>query len=178
MSAKGKYHDDVRGDGNAGTWDPHGWQHITVPDTSEASPLCISSPGVYNGLNHYIHYTPFTWKLHFGLSTVKNTNWVFIVKKKPHVGESAVMVGKCLHFFFFFRNNASWQFYLVFKTGSPGALAFTHVLEDVLCKPRAPPCQRTRYFPRYMLVSSSEPVWPPPQAWVTADSCFQHSSHH
>lgn len=92
----------------------------TDDSTSEASPLCILSPGVYNGLNHYIHYTPFTWKLHFGLSAVKNTNWVFIVKKKPHRGESAVMVGKCLHFFFFFRNNAFRQFYLVFKTGSPG----------------------------------------------------------
>lgn len=69
--------------------------------------------------------------------------------------------GKMFTFFFFFRNNAFWQFYLVFQTGSSGALEFTHVLEDVLCKPRVPPCQWSRYFTQYMLVSSSEPVWAP-----------------
>lgn len=64
-------------------------------------------------------------------------------------------------FFFFFRNNAFWQCYLAFKTGSSGALELTPVLEDVLCKPRVPPCQRTRYFTRYLLLSGSEPVGAP-----------------
>lgn len=103
--------------------------HVPVLDPPEASPLCLWYPGVCHGPNHYVHHTPFTWKLPFGLSAAKDTNRVLVAKKKPQSGgESAVMVGKCLHcffsssfFFFFFRNNAFWQFLSGIWNG--GALA-------------------------------------------------------
>lgn len=100
VSAKGQYHGDLRGDRHAGSWNPHGRPPIPVLDTSEASPLCILYPGVYNGPNHYVHHTPCTWE---------TSSWPFhgqrhepsshSEEETSKRGESAAMVGKCLHFF-------------------------------------------------------------------------------
>lgn len=108
MSAKGKYHDNFRGDSgksslleHEGTRNAYKGKHITVSCTAEASPLSLLYPGVYNGRNHYIHNTPCTWELNFGLDMVRKRNWVFIVQKKPQKkGSQQWSWGKCLHFFF------------------------------------------------------------------------------
>lgn len=84
---------------NRGTRNACDWRHITVSLTSEASPLCILYPGVYNGLNHYIHKMPFTWKLNFGLHVVRK-NWTVFIAKKPQVQGVSSDCGRNVYIFF------------------------------------------------------------------------------
>lgn len=57
-----------------------------------------------NGLNHYIHNMPCTWKLHSWPSPeARKRNWVFRGKEKPQIEESAVIVGEMFTFIFFFQ---------------------------------------------------------------------------
>lgn len=117
------------------------WDHITyLLHQSTTSSLCL---GVYNGLNHFVHFMPFIEKLHVGCSWPEKKKWTefFIVKNENlKRGESAVILGKCLHFFSF-RNTTFWWFYLILKTRSYGALSFIHVLQNTACKHGVPACK-------------------------------------
>ena len=104
---------------NQGTWLTYKWTPVTVSWTSEASPLRISYPGIYSGLNHYIRNMPFTWTLSdlkgFDLHVVRKNELSFHSGKETSSRGVSSDWGE-MFTFFFFRNIVFWQSYLVSKT--------------------------------------------------------------
>lgn len=81
------------------------------------------------------------------------------MEKKPQVGESAVIVGKCLHFL---CAETSFSDSFIWYLGQ-GALVHPglHMCCKMRCVNQGASLAASRYFTQYVLVSSSEPVWAP-----------------